>query len=70
MPHYELWTSINDFSITTKSWNTMKMREISSEVVEGLIKTNFSRIKKVVDKLEDSRTQIIIKQILKEIDDL
>ena len=41
MPHYELWSSINDFCVTTKLWNSQKMREMSAELVENLINTNF-----------------------------
>ena len=39
-PYYELWSSVNDFSVTLKSWNQQKMREMSHEIVENLIKIN------------------------------
>lgn len=61
LPHYELWSSINDVYTTTKGWNNQKMREMKAEDVENLINFNFRRIRKVTSSLEDSWTVSVIK---------
>lgn len=70
IPYYELWSSVNEITLTTKAWNSQKMREMTHENVENLIKTNERRIKKVIDKLIDPWVAIVVKQALKEINDL
>lgn len=61
---------MNDFSTTLKSWNSVKMREMSHDIVKDLIKRNEKRVKRIIDKLQDTKAETIIKGILREFDDL